>query len=283
MLPNLIVIGAQKCGTSTLHSLLGQHPQICMSTVKELNFFTWHWERGLDWYASQFDDAPVRGEATPEYTMQPGWPEVPARMAASVPDARLVYLTRDPVERIASQWMHATASGVWNASFEDTVRDPGFPDSNFVVRSRYWSQEAAYLRHFAEEQLLVASMDQLVSDTEATLARILAHVGLDPAGARDLHLVHANAATLTRPPWLARRIRQRGGADRSFRGIEARAFEALRRRFSGPIERPQPDTATRALILEALGDDLEAFTARHPAVVDSWRPRDPARRSAPPA
>jgi hypothetical protein len=269
MLPNLVVIGAQKCGTSTLHDLLSQHPQVCMSAVKELNFFTWHWERGVDWYAAQFDDAPVRGESTPEYTTQPGWPEVPARIAATIPDARLVYLTRDPVGRIVSQWLHATSAGVWNDSFDETVRDPGFAESNFVVRSRYWSQVATYLQHFAEEQLLVASMEQLVGDTQATLGRILAHLGLDPAGASDLSLVHANAAKLTRPPRVARWLRQRGG-DRAFDGLEARAFEALRRRFSRPLERPVIDAATRARILDPLQDDLAAFTARHPAVVASW-------------
>src|ERR687894_2292944 len=73
-LPNLIVIGAQKCGTSVLHYYLSLHPEVSMSRPKELNFFIEerNWPRGLDWYKSQFDgDARVRGEASPNYTAYP--------------------------------------------------------------------------------------------------------------------------------------------------------------------------------------------------------------------
>lgn len=102
-LPNLVVIGAMKCGTTSLHHYLDVHPDIAMSQAKELNFFfgddadgesgdaevrSWHngnWHRGVEWYAAQFDaGAPVRGEASPGYT-SPAHPEVAGRMAAIIP------------------------------------------------------------------------------------------------------------------------------------------------------------------------------------------------------
>src|SRR5690606_11798413 len=105
-LPNLVVIGAMKCGTSALHALLDHHPEIAMSRPKELNFFLgddggashdWmlgNWRRGLRWYAGHFPvTARVRGESSPGYT-SPAHPEAAGRMAAVIPDARLVYLVR---------------------------------------------------------------------------------------------------------------------------------------------------------------------------------------------
>ena len=105
MLPNLIVIGAERCGTSSLHRYLRSHPQVFMSKKKELNFFVAEreWRRGRSWYERQFPaDAPVRGESSPAYTAYPVFSGVPARLAALVPDAQLLYLVRDPVERTIS-------------------------------------------------------------------------------------------------------------------------------------------------------------------------------------
>ena len=73
-MPNLIIIGGLKCGTTSIHHYLGLHPEIQMSKPKELNFFTreLNWDLGLDWYASRFDDRfKVRGESSPHYTNLP--------------------------------------------------------------------------------------------------------------------------------------------------------------------------------------------------------------------
>src|SRR5215210_6346576 len=94
-LPNLVVIGAQKCGTSGLHYHLGLHPEVSMSKPKELNFFIGerNWPRGEDWYRRHFDpNAKVRGEASPNYTAFPQHVGVPERMASMVPDAKLIYV-----------------------------------------------------------------------------------------------------------------------------------------------------------------------------------------------
>jgi len=108
-LPNLIVIGAQKCGTSGLHYYLSLHPEISVSRPKELNFFIAerNWPRGVDWYRSHFDpNAKVRSEASPNYTAYPQHLEVPERMHSVLPDAKLLYMVRDPLDRIAAHWVH---------------------------------------------------------------------------------------------------------------------------------------------------------------------------------
>src|SRR5215218_3255372 len=96
-LPNLLVIGAQKCGTSSLHRYLGAHPEVGMSRDKELDFLGGpgfpNWERGVDWYRAQFDaDKSVRGESSPSYTAHPFVTGTAERAHALVPGAKLIYL-----------------------------------------------------------------------------------------------------------------------------------------------------------------------------------------------
>src|SRR4051812_3312851 len=113
-LPNLIVIGAKKSGTTSLYVYLDAHPEISMTRDKELNFFVEerNWSRGLGWYGEQFDaGAPVRGEASPYYTALPHHRGVPERMASVIPDARLVYMVRDPIARLLSHYDMGVARG----------------------------------------------------------------------------------------------------------------------------------------------------------------------------
>src|SRR5438309_2284856 len=139
MLPNLIVIGAARCGTTSLHKYLAAHPEIAMSREKELSFFVEekNWSRGLGWYAAQFGaQAPVRGESSPAYSAFPLYRGVPERMARTVPDAKLVYLVRDPIARIASHYTHRSASWPDTGALEAWLADPARRDW-FVAPSRY--------------------------------------------------------------------------------------------------------------------------------------------------
>src|SRR5215210_8106558 len=93
-LPNLIVIGGLKCGTTSLHHYLNLHPEVAMSRPKELNFFVseLNWPLGSDWYAGHFDpNAPVRGESSPHYTNRPRFSGVAERMRELLGQPRLIY------------------------------------------------------------------------------------------------------------------------------------------------------------------------------------------------
>lgn len=199
-LPDVVVIGAMKCATSALHEYLDAHPDIAMSDPKELNFFngpeepphddpdTWwltgQWHRGLEWYADQFDPrAPVRGESSPAYT-SPTFPEVAPRMASVVPEVRLLYLVRDPVDRAVSQYAHHRRDGAEVRPVEEALLDPG---SQYVARSRYVERLEPFLDRFDREQIRVVVQERLFHDRKTEMAEVYRHVGVDP-GWRDERL-----------------------------------------------------------------------------------------------
>ena len=178
-LPNLIVIGAQKCGTSVLHYYLSLHPEVSMSKPKELNFFIEerNWPRGIDWYKTQFDpDARVRGEASPNYTAFPQHEGVPQRMAEVVPDAKLIYMVRDPIERIAAHWVHNYAKRREKGTLEQTLVHP---NTSYVTRSKYAMQLERFLEHYPKEQVLVFQQSELRHKRMETLRQVFEFIGVD--------------------------------------------------------------------------------------------------------
>lgn len=178
-LPNLIIIGGLKCGTTSLHHYLGLHPEIHMSKPKELNFFVeeLNWDLGLDWYRGRFDGRyPVRGESSPHYTNLPYFSGVPERIAEHVPDARLIYMVRDPISRILSHWAHAVGAGYETRPMEDALARP---DQTYVTRSRYWMQLQPYLERFDLSQIEVITQEELQSDRKGTMRNAFRFAGVD--------------------------------------------------------------------------------------------------------
>jgi hypothetical protein len=179
MLPNLVVIGAQKCGTSALHYYLGLHPEISMSKPKELNFFIKpdEWRRGIEWYESHFTgDAPIRGESSPNYTSFPRNKGVPRRMFKTMPEAKLIYLVRDPLERIVSAYIHNLSRG---REKRDLTEALARPRSTYLVRSRYYRQVSAFLDFYPPSSLLVLEQGDLLHRRAETLRETFRFLGVD--------------------------------------------------------------------------------------------------------
>ena len=268
-LPNLIIIGAQKCGTSGLHYYLGLHPQISMSTPKELNFFIRerNWDRGVEWYARQFDaGADVRGEASPNYTAYPHHAGVPERMRSLVPEARLIYLVRDPVERVAAHWVHNYAKRREKGDMAATVMHP---NTTYVLRSQYFMQLTQFLNHFAAEQIMIVDQADLRRRRLETLSEIFSFVGVDPGFehpgfTRERH----RTGRKHRSTKLGRRLERFGL--RVFGGKLPRGFWFAQRLMflRRPIEVPDATEVRAALSPEVItvlredADRLREFTGR---------------------
>src|SRR3954452_4665444 len=146
-LPNVFIIGAAKCGTTSLHHYLGQHPEISMSRAKEPSVFSQgRWVTKYESYDGLFDcDAPYRGDASTSYSRYPVEGDAAARIHAAVPDAKLIYLVRDPIERTVSDYVHHVAIGHEHRSLDEALKDFTDPENYYVTTSRYALQVERYL------------------------------------------------------------------------------------------------------------------------------------------
>ena len=202
-LPHFLGLGTQKGGTTSLHRLLAQHPQVFLPACKEVHYFSLHDHEPLSWYAGHFAAAgpgQLRGDITPYYLFHP---RAPLRIREVLPEAKLIVLLRDPVERALSQVFHARRHGFEPLELEAALaaeperlegaagrlEAPGSSDfshqkHSYVSRSRYELQLARYEALFAPQQLLVLRSEDLfgatAGATEACWQRIQAFLGLDP-------------------------------------------------------------------------------------------------------
>jgi len=201
-LPDFLILGAQKAGTTALYAYLRWHPEITGPSFKEVSFFDRHYAKGERWYRAHM---PARrrslvGEASPSYLFHPLAPE---RVAAMLPGARLIVLLRNPVDRAFSHYQHEVVLGREPLSFEDAVdredermegelermlRDPSYFslawwNYTYLARGRYAEQLERWFAAFPREQLLVLFTEELSADTAATYRDVLDFLGV---GAGDL-------------------------------------------------------------------------------------------------
>jgi len=179
-LPTFLIIGAMKAGTTSLWSYLGAHPDIYVAPGKELNFFVAerNWSKGLGWYEGRFADArsPAKGEASPQYAMVHAFAGVPARIADVVPDVKIVYLIRHPIERMRSHYLHRVASGK-----EDRPIDRAFLEGlDYLHTSRYAFQLEPYLERFSRESILLVTSEDLRNVRAETLRAVFSFLEVDP-------------------------------------------------------------------------------------------------------
>jgi hypothetical protein len=154
-----------------------------MSSVKELNFFLpgrlpgSTWSRGLDWYQAQFDaTAMLRGESSTNYTARPLAERVAERMRGVLDDVRLIYLVRDPFERIRSHYDHNRVAGVERRSIADALGDPENP---YLRASLYATQLGAFVEWFGSERVLVETQESLLTDRQSCLRRVFCFLGVE--------------------------------------------------------------------------------------------------------
>ena len=272
MLPNLIVIGAMKSGTTSLHQYLAVHPEIFMSVEKEPRFFSDEekWNRGVGWYEQHFPEpAPVRGESTPDYTKFPAIRGAPKRIHSLIPDLRLIYLVRDPIERIVSHYVDSYSFGRLNGTLDEELSDF---DCHLVNCSRYYMQIEQYLEYFGPEQILVLVSEELRDDRQKTLRSAFRFLGVDESFVSgEWETTHYAGETLRRKTRVgygllrvADTVRQSSVRRYLPRQLMApvHAFNATTARR---IERPTMDPSRRAELAGFLREDvedLESFLGR---------------------
>jgi hypothetical protein len=272
------VIGAQKCGTTSLHYYLDQHPEISMARAKELNFFIARgtWPRGVEWYAAQFDPgARIRGESSPTYTDYPVEQGVPARMHSVVPDAKLVFMVRDPIERLVSQYVHAYTARRQDRPIEDLLADD-LGNHPYVTRSKYFLQLQQYLPYFPLERILVVAQEDLLHDRARTMRRVFEFLGVDASfyHPRFERLKHRTSSHRRRRTWAGMVVS--AAARRATRHVEPprwivwKAERLLVFPLARRIERPVLSATFREQLSAELADDANRLRELTGKEFQSW-------------
>ncbi len=272
-LPNFLIIGAMKCGTSSLHHYLGEHPQIQkLPAMKETNFFSGPPDgipypvgsrriESLDAYERLFDDTfEVRGEASPCYALYPRRKGVPERIKALIPDAKLIYLVRDPVARTVSQYHFSVSVEHERRSLQDALHSLSDPNSLYTCPGLYAAQLDRYLRNFPQEKILVVDQADLLSQRQATMREIFAFLSVDDSFTSPLFEEKMNTGEERRTysdfVILLRRI-QASRLQRLPRGLRRVLRRSAERLISQPLERPALDVHLQSRLQELYANDVE--------------------------
>ena len=274
----MIVIGAAKAGTSSMWMYLRVHPQIFMSARKELNFFCDDdWRERLDWYEAQFEEAgePLRGEASVYYSMHPFKADVASRIAETVPDAKLIYIVRDPVPRAVAHYVQNFAVGYENRPIAEAFADFEADDNEYVCSSRYLSQLSEYLRFFERERILIVDQAELMSDREGVLRRVFAFLDVDETFTSKRFDDLANVREdLMRPTDLSWRLRRTAAARLVRRlppGLKKRIGQTAKRVFDQPVEqRPELPAELAGRVEDHLRPEIDGLRDWSGLEFPSW-------------
>lgn len=293
-LPTFVVIGRAKCGTTSLYRYLAEHPEIQMSPTKELRFFcadpdptvfteplpprlremisrSGRWERGLDWYRAHFDPAfAVRGEASPLYT-SPNHPRAAERMAAVVPDARVILCVRDPVQRALSSYRYRRVRGTEPRPLAEALGRGSY----YAEGSRFGALTAPYLERFPRERILVVEAERLDHHRAETMREIFSFLGVDeqftsPVFDRRWNVTSAQEGGLWRPLVALRRLPHWGFvADNVPRRVRNR-IEVATARASAPAAPPLPHYEVPGETIELLREDAARFRELMGLELPNW-------------
>lgn len=285
MLPNFFVIGAAKCGTTSLALYLGLHPEVHISPVNEPRFFAepdplrpFPGRRvgDLSEYESLFDSSsPLRGEVCGSYSQHPWRPGVPQRIHELVPEARFVYVVGDPIKRIESHYMQTVAEEGEARSLNAAIGDIEDPQNPAVCPGRYAYQAEQYLAMFPEDRMLVVDRNDLQSKRLQTLSSIFSFLGV----AADYHdpefgQMHNRSSDHRRlSSGLYGRLRQssmRTAVRALPPTIRKSLLEPVRRALTDEVPRPLLDDGVRARLEGYFRPEVERLRLLTGKSFDGW-------------
>ncbi len=197
--PDFMLIGAMKCGTSTLQAQLACQQGVFMTTPKEPNFFSDDdiYAQGIDWYLQLYADAApgdLRGEASTHYTKQPTYPQTLSRMQADLrKPLKLIYMIRNPVQRAVSHYIHE-----WTMSNMGQDVEAEFSrHTEMIDYGRYAMQLAPFIDAYGLENIHLTSLEQVKADPDGEFAKVVRFLNL-PEGATWVHELEAQNVSAER-------------------------------------------------------------------------------------
>jgi hypothetical protein len=266
VLPNFFVIGAAKCGTTSLAQYLVEHPQIHLPSVIEPRFFaTPDPQRPFpgrrvgvrsEYEALFASSAPLRGEVCGAYSQYPWRAGVARRIHELVPDARFVYLVGDPIKRVESHYVQTVAEEHETRPIAEALGDIENPLHPAICPGRYAQQLEQYLLHFSEDRVLVVDRDDLLDKRETTLSCVFSFLGVDAD-------FHSEAFAQTHNRSADHRQLSSGLYGRLRAGRLRTAMRTLPPSLRDPLLAPLRRTLAREVVRPSLDASLRARLETH--------------------
>lgn len=270
----LMIIGAMKCGTTTLASALAAHPDVAFCKNKEPDFFSKEpdLEANIVEYHSLFGDpSKLWVEASTSYTMYPNfrkglWRE----LHRYNPSMKLIYLYRDPVARCISHYMHVYERGYLDMSLEEAVRRVPL----IVNTSRYAAQVQPFIDQFGKDQVLLMDLEELSKERENALKRVSAFTGLEPSGFPSADSSHKNRSVgeskhhhkYDDPSFVLKALIQL--TPRKYRGVVWKKLTGTGKR--GFSDKPQLSPEWKEAIIRLLHADIKKFEKMTGRSLEHW-------------
>jgi len=265
-LPTFLIVGAMRSGTTSLARTLELHPQIFLPGQKELHYFEKYHDRGLDWYRSQFKgagDAPAVGEATAGYMYDA---EAMRRIAATLPDIRLMAIVRNPVDRAYSHYWHMVARRIEKRTFEEAIaaelangkKNPRQPP--YIGKGLFAEQLERICTLYPRERLHVVVFDDFRDAPGATYRAICEFLQVDGGFAPP------NLGRNANPSQRIRSVRVRNLA----RKLPTPMRLAIARLNSAPMNYPPLSASTRAELTEVFRPSNRALAAWLGRDLSAW-------------
>lgn len=199
--PTFIGIGAQKAATTWIYDVLSDHPDVGLSESKEVDFFSRHYDKGYQWYERQFvadGDRRAFGEVSPSYLNEPS---VPPRVAAYIPDCKIIVSLREPVARAISNHKHEVRVG--HLAGEDLSLEAGLQNNpSYVDQGRYATHLGRWLEFFPRDQVMVVLHDDIRQDPAGVAREIYRFLGIAPDFVSGALNTRSNVGHLKRHPGL---------------------------------------------------------------------------------
>lgn len=264
-LPNFLIVGAMRSGTTFLSHHLASHPDVFFAPRKEIHFFDFNFEKGIEWYKKQFSGAKgqkVVGEGTQTYMYIS---EVPARIAAVLPDVKLILILRNPVDRAYSHYWHNRTRSVETLDFREAIlNEPGRLGGNpierarfsYVDRGRYVYQLRRLCDHFPRQALHVILFEDMKKNPLETFKSVSGFLEIDTGFVPSNIDEPVNRAVTFR----SLKVRQRTLS------MPPLVRNAVGRFNTVDLEYEPMDEAVRAELLKTFSEDNESL--------QSWLGRD---------
>jgi len=283
MLPNFLVIGAQRAGTTWLDAQLRAHPEIYLpERRKEVHFFDQYYGRGLDWYKDFFKNSEIKshhkciGEITPRYLVIP---EVPERIHKFFPDIKLIVILRNPVDRAYSQYQFFVRDGNEKKSFREFLDS----DPDPFQRGLYCKQLQRFMNYFPKERIQVLFFEKVIKEPHKALHQIGEFLSVDPANFPD-----QNNAQMVNESYIPRFRTGRALAIRMARYLRSKDRDwiinfavkvGIERLFGKEGKMPPIDTEMRRHLIARYEPDIAELEKLIGVDLTYWR--NPGKKSEP--